>query len=119
MNKSKSKIQEQEITYKNFIYIPISIILHISIFLLIFQYFNLIISLGFIFTYIILWSLILFKILFIDDKKEKLKWSLYYFDIETKGTDPIRDEIITIQYQKIDYKGNKLDKISNIKNKRL
>jgi len=31
---------------------------------------------------------------------------LYYFDIETTGLDPIKDKIITIQYQKLDmFKG--------------
>lgn len=33
--------------------------------------------------------------------------SHYYFDIETTGLDPQRDQIVTIQYQKIDtYKGH-------------
>ena len=42
--------------------------------------------------------------------------TLYYFDIETTGLDPVKDQILTIQYQKLDtLKGYAIDPLKILK----
>ncbi len=39
----------------------------------------------------------------------------FYFDIETTGFNPEKDDVITIQYQKLDYDGKPIDELKILK----